>query len=196
MAFDICNRSTEFADIIYSSVKFNLIKIEGMNGFLSCVPPVQLGLIRSLHLTWIMIRLLYYPTTKSEGGDGIQREEGPWKKKQRLDWERIWAMISTMNSLQDLQATIYDWTNPTSPASERNLLGPLLKITKLGRFVVELSWPQGIAQSRIEGPFQVRRPTLGEEEDTDLSIHEAVSMAYYRPRLLRRLWVKFWKLWN
>lgn len=45
-------RYAETVEIIYSSVEFNLINIDTSLRFLSLVPPDQVNLIRSLHISW------------------------------------------------------------------------------------------------------------------------------------------------
>lgn len=186
--------------MIYSSIAFSLIGIDSAKEFLCRVPAQQLDLIKSLHISWMVTAYSqHYPTFEFQDGQRThegQPGENPLAKKQRIERGHIWKVISTMKRLRDLQVVVYDCTSSTSLVSERDMLEPLLKVIQLKRFVVELPWPQERAQSPIKGPFHVRRPMLGEEEDTDHTIDVAVRHGYYRPRLLRRLWVRFWNLWN
>lgn len=69
-----------------------------------------------------------------------------------------------MKGLVDLQITIYDLG---LQISEKDLLGPLMKVTGLNNFELELPWPEEWAINPVEGdlPFRIRRP-MPDEHNT------------------------------
>jgi hypothetical protein len=96
--------------------------------FFFLVPSVQLNLIRSLHISWMIDVPLY------TSGFYYEPERGPKKKemkkhkrskKEAKAWESIWKTTAKMKGLRVLQVTIYDFTYRVS---EKDLLRPLMTI--------------------------------------------------------------------
>jgi hypothetical protein len=164
-------RHAEATTVIYCTVTFHLVGIASSSRFLSLVPLVQLNLIRSLHISWMIDVPLYTSGFYYEPERGPEKKEMKEYKEAKLEakvWESILRTITNMKSLRELQVTIYDFTYRVS---EKDLLLPLMTVRGVEDFMVELPWALEWANNPLEETlFEIRRPLPRDENTIDIPI--------------------------
>jgi hypothetical protein len=152
----------EATTVIYCTVTFRLVGTTSSSRFLSLDPLVQLSLIRSLHLSWMIDVALYtseFHFEPERGPEKTQMEKYKEAKQQAKGRESILRMVANMHNLRELQVTIYDFTYRVS---EKDLLQPLTAIKGVENFMVKLPWALEYANNPLEETlFEIGNLYLG-----------------------------------
>lgn len=145
--------------IFYASITIHLIHLDSAQYFL--FPTMhRLQMLRTINISWIIFGSLSTSKKHDAFGDRAFATD-----EQSLN--KVCATLSTLPALQELKMMFF---HSSCPISETALLTPLIQITNLRSFQVQLSWNAEDALEPMDGPFpfQISRKPVPLDGDPDI----------------------------